>query len=474
MSKFKPNQSQTLTASQRPVLPAARNGPNGAYIGTAVPSRQTDAKTADENVLSDPGFRFGALNTTRKLALNCTLAFIFFRFSFLHEFVASKYGIDTHVLLIFGALSLLASLLSGLCFVGLKYRSVLMWILFVLCMCLATAFSSWLGGSVNVLIPYLRTTLPLVLLIPAVAYTAKDIQKVLDTIGIAGAASIIIGLVSNDFRSGRLELQTTGGTIQNANDFAAHMLLVLPAVAYCAMRVGRNPFIKFIGLGVMALGFYELLGTGSRGALVAVIVTGIFILVKGSAKLRIGLILGIPLLCGFVLPFVPGEAAQRLASLFNSSDVTEEAAESQASRMALLEDSLSITFHHPLLGIGPGEFEDYQGGLAAAAGQRGMWHETHNGYTQISSECGLPAFAFYFTAMVITFRSLRRAAKANAAFIAPFARTLSVMMVGFSVCLFFLSQGYSFSLLVITGLSVSIERLLQNDNSAADQSSSAA
>lgn len=424
-------------------------------------SAPTDGGTIDSNALKDPEFRFAVANSTRKFALNCTLAFIFFRFSFLHEYLASRYGIAAHFLLILGALSYVACLLGGTGLTGLKHRPILMWTLFGVFMCLATATSSWRGGSVNVLLPYLRTTLPLVLLIPAVIYTTEDIQKVIGTIGFAGATTIVIGFFNGDFRTGRLALDTAGGTIQDSNDYAAHMLLVLPAVAYFTLRRGRNPFVKLLGLTVIAAGFYEFLGTGSRGGLVSLIVTALYILKKGSPRLRLGLMFGIPILFAFALPFVPSESAQRLLSVFDSKDATQEAADSQSARTVLLEESLKITLSHPLLGIGPGEFEDYQGGMAAERGERGMWHATHNGYTQVSSECGIPAAAFYIAAMVMAFRSLRRSAKANVAPLSSIARTLSVMMVAFSVCLCFLSQGYSFSSLVITGLAVSIERLLK-------------
>jgi len=31
---------------------------------------------------------------------------------------------------------------------------------------------------------------------------------------------------------------------------------------------------------------------------------------------------------------------------------------------------------------------------AKAAGEHGNWHETHNTYTEISGECGIPALIF--------------------------------------------------------------------------------
>lgn len=477
MSKFKPNEKATTVVRERPSAAAVLDRVRSMGIGTSVisgPTAAIDAASLDANALKGSEFRHAALNTTRKFALSCTLAFLFFRFSFLHEFLSAKYYIDVHILMVLGGLSFLACLLSGTLFSGLKYKAVSMWVLFALCMCMATVTSSWRGGSVNVVLPYLRTTLILIFLIPGVAYTTRDIQKVVDTIGFAGMTTILIGLISNDFRAGRLELTAAGGSIQNANDFAAEMLLVLPAVAYCTLRQGRSAFMKLIGIGFIAAGFYELLSTGSRGGLVAVVVTALYILKKGSNKLRAGLMLGIPILCAFVIPFIPGEAADRLASLVDSRDQTEEAVESKSARTALLEASLKITFFHPLLGIGPGEFQDYQANIAAQSGERGMWHETHNGYTQISSECGVPAIAFFVAGMVIAFRSLRRAANAKVAPLSSIAHTLSVMMIGFSVCLCFLSQGYSFGLLVIGGLSACIERLLANQHSATDQRSSTA
>lgn len=464
MSKFKPNQKTTAILADRSGAATLNRAKDMSVRAPAVSIPDLPRPTGvavEPNAFGSLAFQTAVSNSTRKLALYCTLVFLYFRFSFLHEYLVARHGLQVHVLLILGAVCYLACVLSGTAFTGLKYKAVLMWLLFGMCMCLATLTSSWPGGSVAVLLPYLRTTLPLILVIPAVAYTSKDIQKVVDTIGLAGATTIIIGFFDSDFRSGRLGMDTTGGSIQDPNDFAAHMLLVVPAVAYLTMRSGRNYFVKLIGVCIIGAAFYEFLSTGSRGGLVGLIVTGLYIFKKGSPRLRAGLLFGIPLLCAFALPFVPGESTQRLKSLFDSKDATEEAADSQNARTILLQESLKITFHHPLLGIGPGEFEDYQSGLAVAKGERGLWHATHNGYTQVSSECGIPAAIFYVAGMFLAFRSLRRSKKANVPRVSAMAQTLSTSMVGFSASICFLSQGYSFALLVLTGIALSIERLLE-------------
>src|SRR5689334_1809934 len=46
------------------------------------------------------------------IALRCTLVFLFFRISFLHEFIASKIRIDLHILMVLGAVSLLIALMT--------------------------------------------------------------------------------------------------------------------------------------------------------------------------------------------------------------------------------------------------------------------------------------------------------------------------------------------------------------------------
>ena len=83
------------------------------------------------------------------------------------------------------------------------------------------------------------------------------------------------------------------------------------------------------------------------------------------------------------------------------------------ARLALLKASWTATLEHPFLGVGPGIFMDYQANSARGSGERGMWHVTHNAYTQVSSECGLPALVFYLGALGVTMHSLRKAGKSR-------------------------------------------------------------
>ncbi|HEY7304980.1 MAG TPA: O-antigen ligase family protein [Bryobacteraceae bacterium] len=448
MSKFKPGRRLAPAIRQNRAAPA--------------PEKQEHTSTivAESSAPPDQVFQDHVLNPTRQFAFKCTLVFLFFRFSFLHEFISGKIHFDAHILLLFAAISYFAAFLAGGLFGAFSERATWMWFGFGACMTLATATSTWRGGSFGDLSSYLRTTLPFVLLIPAVSFTSAEIRKVLNTIGLAGVVTALLGLVSSDFKSGRMAFGSAGSTIQDSNDYAAHMILLLPAIAYLFFGTKRSILFKLAGVPFLALGLYQIFSTGSRGGLVGLIITGLYILRRGTPKIRMAILVAVPVLSLAILVFVPRDASQRLQSLFNSDDETQEALESKEARQALFWASVSITLHHPLLGIGPGEFMDYQSGIAGERGQKGMWHDTHNGYTQISSECGVPALIFYLAALWMTYFSLRRATKAGVPEISTIANILSVMMVAYCVCIVFLSQGYNFNLPVITGITTAINRLL--------------
>jgi O-antigen ligase len=457
MSRFKPADGLKTAPERLPLrtrdLPLRRTSvvapPTPVDADTPLPQEEPESARAAGN-----------------LALGIALAFIFLRFSFLHELLMAKIGFDSHLLLILGAGSFLATLLSGGLFAPMSNKICLAWFSFTACMILATAASTWRGGSFAVLYPYLRTTLILVVLIPAVATTPKALSQVMKTIGLAGLAIVVLGFSVDDYRSGRLELSGAGASIQNSNDYAALLILVMPAIAYFAMREGKSIVFKIIGLVALAAGCFLVLSTGSRGALISIAISMLFVLKAGSAKVRLGILVGGPVIALIVIPFLPGEASVRLASLFDSNDQSTEAAQSQMQRTALLIDSLKFTAQHPLLGVGPGTFQDYQAHMAEDNGQRGMWHETHNSYTQVSSECGIPALVFYLAAIAMSFAVFRRGRKSSNPDLRALSSILGLMVVSFSVTMFFLSQAYGFGFPVLGGLAISLDRILDREAAA--------
>ncbi len=459
MSKFKPTRGTVLeSADHAPPRGRSRNG-SIAALRTSVVESSADLKAPA--AASVPVDMSGDVNPARQIAFKFTLLFLYFRFSYVHEFISSSIHVDTHILVILGVISYLAWFVSGGIFAAYEDRLAWIWTGFAAWMLLATLGSTWRGGSLPLFLVWIRTIFPLLLLIPAVVSNVEDIKKIVNTMGIAGTTTVLFGLVHRDFSGGRMDIGTDNSSIQDPNDFAAHLLMLLPTIAYFMFAKGRPLALKVFGAGIVGAALLEMMSTGSRGGFVALLITVAFVIITGSPSLRASLLIAIPTLGLMALPFVPQQSVQRIKSLFVSGDASESAAESSAARRALLIESLKVTGRHPLLGVGPGMFADYQAGMAAEVQQKGMWHETHNGYTEISSETGIPALLLYLSAVAITFKSLRRAGKVNDPDLPTIARTLTTMAVGFSATLVFLAQGFRFTMLVVGALTIAVNQVIR-------------
>ena len=464
MSKFKPGRSPS-SSSAVATAPRQKIGGN-ARFGTAILNPALEATgTSGPHVQPEQPTD---VNPARLFALNCTLIFIFFRFSFAHEFISYFLHFDMHLLVILGSLCYFAWFMAGNMFAAFSEKQAWIWLWFVFFMAVATLTSVWRGGSMGVLVPYIRTTLPLLLLIPTVIGAPADVRRVVNTIGLAGTATALFGLVHRSYNDGRFDVGGSGSSIQDPNDYAAHMIFLLPAMAYFLFKKERSALVKVFGVGVMLAALMEIMSTGSRGGLVGLIVTAAYLIVTGTPKIRIFLLLGVPVMAALALPFVPQQSVRRLQSVFDSSVETESAAASADARRELLKASLAATFSHPISGVGPGVFIIYQADMASAVGQKGMWHETHNGYTQISSECGLPALLLYLSAVFMAFKSFRKASKYPDPDIAIPSRTLAIMIVSFSSTLVFLAQGYRPSMLAVGAISIAVTRIIKERTGSAD------
>jgi O-antigen ligase len=96
------------------------------------------------------------------------------------------------------------------------------------------------------------------------------------------------------------------------------------------------------------------------------------------------------------LVFSPMNYGGRLRSIV--SDDVSVYGDAKFAREELLSQSLKISLTHPLFGIGPGNF----------AGYTQSWHVTHNTYTELSAESGIPSLILFIAVLTIAFRNLKR------------------------------------------------------------------
>ncbi len=236
---------------------------------------------------------------------------------------------------------------------------------------------------------------------------------------------------------------------QNPNDMALFLVTIIPILI--AMALGtRNLFMKAVYAGCTGLLLGAVLVSYSRGGFMG-LMAGIGLMAwKIFRRQRIG---ALALVIVITLPLValaPSGFGSRLAS---STTITEIGS-SPGARWDELKRSLLVTLRHPLLGIGLNNYR-YRSNRAQA---------THNAYTQVSAELGIPALIVYIMFIVAPFKRLRRieleasALKSEARF-----RYLSIGLQGgllaFIVGSFFASVAFLWHIYYLVGLSLCLTRL---------------
>jgi O-antigen ligase len=150
----------------------------------------------------------------------------------------------------------------------------------------------------------------------------------------------------------------------------------------------------------------------------------------------------------------------RLTLIFGASNEIMEndlgALMSAQQRANLLRKSIEFTFTHPLLGVGMGQFAVAYTGDAEKKGEHAAYLGSHNSYTQVSSECGIPAFICYFSIIMITLsrslRTYRRArGKPGLKDLEGMAFVLFATAITYSVATFFFHMAYTVLLPLLSG-----------------------
>ena len=394
----------------------------------------------------------------RKSAFRFGLAVVFTFFSVLPDLIFNRTGVNIYLLYVIGPPAILGVLLTRGIRRTFRYRAPYYVVAFFAWMILATPFSSWPGGSVQCLANFSRTGLIMLLVFGGLAVGWKEIRSVYHTIAAAAFFILITARFFTDTTSDRVALIVEQGVISNPNDLAAHLLLVLPFMLFVAMDRKRNLLLRLMLFGSIGYGLWIILGTASRGALVGFIAAFLcFACLAAPRQRMVAILLGL-VVAALIPALAPRRAVTRLGTLFGEEDV--EANESAAARAYLFKKSISFTLEHPILGVGPDQFGNYEGKTRRLQGERGQWQATHCSFTQVSSECGLPALIFYVAGLSSAFllirRAHRRARLQGLDDIANACLCYLVAMTGFFVAITFLSSAYRFYYPAMIGLAVAI------------------
>jgi O-antigen ligase len=420
---------------------------------------------------ASPAKKTAALQPPSAIAVVGFYALAMYLFFYLSRFF-DVLGVNLKVTMILNLVFWAAALVAGGLPILVQSKAGRLMALFYGCMILSWPFSIWRGGSMEYMSTAIRSLL-LMASIMALAVTTQWALRLMYVIGFAMAAAGTMSVVFGE-QSERGRLALSAGTLADPNYYAMALLMGLPFVLLKAVNE-PHVFKRALPLAATIPILYAAIQTGSRGGMLALVVMLTVFLVRSQMQTRV--VVMITVVAGIVAAVVlfPDDLINRYRTLFAPAESEqsamkdiedqEVAAASANARKYLFIRSVEMTIKNPIFGVGPGMFSFAEADDAKDQGVKAAWHETHNTYTQVSSEIGIPAFLLYVSALVIALRSVYRLSKVkpvkadvrwqqvrNGAFYLYLA--LVTAMSG----AMFLSIAYTGVLFILVGLAMALER----------------
>ena len=348
-------------------------------------------------------------------------------------------------------------LLSGAALRGLRTSIGIWWALFAVFLIVDVPFSIWRGGSFDLLINYIPRSYLQMFFVASLSYSLMKCRQIMYVNAIVSFMALLACAAFGSYSSdGRYMVQGGAGFFANSNELAMQLLMGITQFVYVFSQ--KSVIGKFIAAAGIAGSIPYILSTGSRGCTLAAIAYA-GLLVYTSRK-RVLALIGVGMLALIGLVFASSGALQRVVLLFGD-DSDSAADQSRISRIELLTRSLTATVTHPITGVGPGQFPVYISERAKEKGEWAQWLGTHNAYTQVSSECGIPAFICYFAVNIlcvtVNFRLWRfyRDRAGGSGYASLSLALLSGTLV-YSVCSFFFHMAYTGALPLLAGQTVAL------------------
>ena len=416
----------------------------------------------------------GLLGPFHSLALGLAIAVVLIIYSRLSEVLAAALGFNPYLVLLLSVSAFLLMIPTGglarafLAKPGILLTLFTVWLLFI------TPFSVWRGGSIELLKDYWSKSYMLYLILAGLIVSVGHCRKVLYAIAIAGMVVEIIAFRERVSSAERLLIGF--GSFANPNDLAFYLLFSFPGCLLLILEGKPFSFRRLFGLASAVLVFLLAFQTGSRAALIMMIAVLAFLILTASFVNKAKILVAV--IAVGVIAFATGGPGTILRYRTMFEDVAPQEADSlevgkavgsTQARKNLLKASLIMTMQNPLLGVGPGMFnvaaseDPYTARVLFAA-----WHETHNTFTQVSSETGIPGFLLYLGTMgscfyiaIRVYRDTKR--RLGMELHRKLAYCLLVACINYAVGGMFGSSAYNFFLPTLAGLSAALYRCYRVD-----------
>lgn len=311
-------------------------------------------------------------------------------------------------------------------------------------MCVAVPFSMYVHGSLDMVNSFSRPALIIVAAMCATTTVAR--LRYLILVQVFAMLNLAILARGQSLQGGRMF--GFGPMFGDPNDMALNFCIILP---FCVgfLLLSRFWLWKVFWTALIGVFVLTIFATYSRGGFIALLAVSVAMIRRFNVRTRTVVALTLIIVALFTVAILKVGPDSYLNRLRTITDPQADTTGSAQARQRLLIRSLEETVRHPLFGDGPGQFY-----LVA-----GDWHQSHNTYTELTSECGIPCLILFLMLVRRTFKNARMLDSLQR-HDEPWylAQALRCAMVAYLVGGFFLGTTYWLTPYLLLAYSVALRR----------------
>lgn len=314
----------------------------------------------------------------------------------------------------------------------------------------ATAWETFSGA-------FIRCVLIFIVMVNA----ARTLARLRGLLCVALVTGLVLSVKAvNDYRLGNLTVEgyrvggVGEGIFGNPNDLALFLVTIAP-VAVAMLLASRSILKKIFYAAATLLMMVAVMVTFSRGAFLGLAAALALMAWKIGRRNRVGVVLVGGACLALLAALAPGNYLLRLLSIFVPG---LDPVGSSDARLQILLRSIWTAIVNPLFGIGMGNFP--------LVSLREL--VSHNAYTQVAAEMGLPALVVYMMFLLTPLKGLIRIERETyegrkRSRYYHLAVGLQASLVGYMINSFFASVAYVWYVYYVVGYAVCLRRIYESE-----------
>lgn len=189
------------------------------------------------------------------------------------------------------------------------------------------------------------------------------------------------------------------GNYENHNDYSFIVLQTIPFI-FLARESTSNAFKRLILLCLLMASCYGIFLSQSRGGMLALVLQ--FVLIAGFTLPRKKKLIVLPLVVALGVGAIAVQFHRRAET--NGDSYTEE--EAKSSRYELWHAGLNMFMHHPLFGVGSGQYPEYSQRYGELSADQ-FGKNAHNTYIEVIAETGMAGAICFISMLIAIYKELK-------------------------------------------------------------------